>query len=310
MKEVISEVLDRVPLYTVIFTGGEPLLKLSEVEETIRFARSRGLWTRIVTNSFWANKPSVAEKLLRRLTDAGLCEINFSCDDLHQEHIPLQNIYNAFWAAKRIGMPILIAHKQIVTARITPEYLSEFLGIQLKEFNPDKEYQDGPDLYGTSLTVPVGHGVESLDEAEYILYPESPSAWNAPCSSVMDGLMISPTKELRICCGMIEQSVPEIGHGIWDSNHCAEMIEKANSDLITNWLALEGPFGLMQFIREKAPAVAFKDRYVNHCHLCNDILTRSDTRAVLSQYAEEKCVELSLRRGMLEALRYADDDQV
>jgi hypothetical protein len=308
MKEVISDLLDQVRLYSVIFTGGEPLLKLSEVEATIRFASSRGLWTRIVTNAFWAKKPAIAERLLRRLREAGLCEINFSCDDLHQEHIPLRNIYNAFWASKRIGLPILIAHKRIVNARITPEYLSEFLGIQLKEFEQGKECQDGLDLYSSSLTVPVGHGVENLDEAEYILYPEGPSAWTAPCSGVMDGLVISPKKELRICCGMIEQSVPELGYGIWDSNHSAKMISEANSDLIANWLALEGPFGLMRFIQEKAPAVAFKDRYVNHCHLCNDILTRSDTRAVLAQYAEEKCVELSLRRGMLEALRYADED--
>jgi hypothetical protein len=309
MKEAIRMLLERGHLYSVIFTGGEPLLKLAEVQETIRFAHSQGLWTRIVTNAFWAKEPTVAKEVLKQLKEAGLCEINFSCDDLHQEHIPLANIYNAFWAAKSIELPVLIAHKRIVNMRISPEYLSDFLKVNLKEFKEGKERQDGPDLYSTSLTIPVGHGAESLNEDEYILYPQNVSAWTAPCSGVLNGLVISPEKKLRMCCGMMEQSVPELMFGVWDGSRIVEMITGADTDLMANWLALEGPYGLMKFIQEKDPAVSFKKRYVNHCHLCNDILTRPDTRAVLSKYADEKSVEISLRRGLLEAIRYSDEVQ-
>lgn len=304
MKEAIESVDSLFPLELVVFTGGEPLLKKRDVEEAVKFAKARKIWTRVVTNAFWAGTPDKANEVIASLKEAGLGEINFSCDDLHQEHIPLENIRNAFWAAKRVELPILIAHKYIVNSRITPKHLSKFLGVRLKEFKEGKRSGSCHDLYCSSLTVPVGNGVEDLDETGYILYPSSAKAWAAPCSSVLSEIVISPEKELRICCGMIEQDVPEINAGKWDSSRLSELIYNANTDLIANWLALEGPYGLKEFIQGKDPSIKFKDHYVNHCHLCNDILARPETRAVLARFAEEKSGDLTLRRGMLEAIRY------
>jgi hypothetical protein len=309
MKSTITAVTELTPLISVIFTGGEPLLKMDEVEETIRFAHTHGLWTRVVTNAFWAKTPESAAQYLGRLVQAGLSEINFSCDDLHQEHIPLQNIHHAFWAAKKAGLPALIAHKKVASGKITPESLSAFLGVELKEFKEYEKCQEGPDLYSTSLTVPVGHGTETLDEKDFIIYPENPYVWSYPCNGVLNGLIISPDRQISLCCGMMEQTVPELHLGAWDNSRVAELIEECNSDLIANWLALEGPYGMMKVIREKDPSITFRNHYVNHCHLCNEILTRPDTRAVLMQCAGEKAGELSLRRGLLEALRYVDPEK-
>ena len=102
---------------------------------------------------------------------------------------------------------------------------------------------------------------------------------------------------------MIDQRVPELNLGIWDNKPLPELVCEANSDLIANWLALEGPYGLKEFIREKDPHIPFRNQYVNHCHLCSDILTREDTRAILETYAHEKAEEISLQRGVLEAMR-------
>ncbi|MBM3162385.1 MAG: radical SAM protein [Chlorobi bacterium] len=304
MREVI-ETLDRyLPLSLAVFTGGEPLLKMHDVEEAIAFASARGMGTRVVTNAFWATTAEKARNILGRLQEKGLSEINFSCDDLHQEFIPLANLRHAFRAAKEIGMPLLIAHKRVVGTRITPEYLGEFLGVHLSEFKPGRTAQDGENLYSSSLTVPVGHGCDLLREEDYIIYPESPAAWSSPCCSVLESLVISPSGELRICCGMMEQHVPELGAGFWDASRIAELLETANSDLIANWLALEGPYGIRKFILEKNPSIAFRERYVNHCHLCNDIFTRTETREVLASFAEEKAAELTIRRGILEAVRH------
>ncbi len=309
MKEAISVVHNEVGLRSVIFTGGEPLYRSEDVEEAIRFAHSLGLWTRVVTNAFWAKNPAAAEEVIKRLKKAGLSEINFSCDDLHQEHIPLENIHNAFWAAKKATMPVLLAHKRVVNMRITPEYLSKFLGVELKEFKENEDQQDGENLYSSSFTVPIGQGSDKLDESKYIIYPTSPYGWTSPCCGVLDGLIISPEKELKLCCGMMEQTVPELTFGKWDSDNLCEILINVNSDLIANWLSLEGPYGIMKFIQEKDPQIKFKSSYVNHCHLCNEIFTRSESRAVLSQYAAEKATALGLRRGLLEALRHEDRQQ-
>lgn len=305
MSKVIDEALELGSLISVVFTGGEPLLKLQEVKQAIGHAHRHRLWTRIVTNSFWATTSEVALRTLGDLKEAGLSEINFSCDDLHQEHLPLERVRNAYQAAKKLDLPILIAHKRVKNGRITPESISDFLGVQLTEFKENGNTKK-TDLYCSSLTVPVGHGAKSLNPDDHIIYPESPSAYRSPCSSILSSIIVSPTKDVRICCGMIDQRVPELTVGNLESQALAEIVCEANIDLIANWLALEGPYGIMSFVRKRSPEIDFQDRYVNHCHLCNDIFTRDEVRKAIRRHAHEKAEEIALQRGFLEAVRFKE----
>ena len=306
MSSVIDQALEMGSLISVVFTGGEPLLKRHDVKAAISHAHQHRLWTRIVTNSFWATTPDIALHTLSELKLAGLSEINFSCDDLHQEHIPLERVRNAYHAARKLDLPILIAHKRVKNGQITPESISDFLGVPLTEFKEDGKNQK-TDLYSSSLTIPIGHGAKSLNPAERIIYPASMSACSSPCSSILSSIIVSPTKDVRICCGMIDQRVPELTVGSLESQTLAEIVCEGNTDLIANWLALEGPYGIMSFIQEKAPEVKFQKQYVNHCHLCNDIFTRDDVRNAIKQHAHEKVEAISLQRGFLEALRFKDE---
>ncbi len=303
MKQVIRDTLELGALKSVIFTGGEALMKKAELVETLEFAQSNGLWTRIVSNAFWATSPDKATQLLTKLKQNGLNEINFSCDDLHQEMIPLDNVKHAFHAARNLGIPVLLAHKKVKNNLITPEFLADYLGVELHQFNEEGQ-NPHRDMYSTGYTVPIGLQAKELDHSRYILYPEGCTAWQSPCSGVLSSIIISPGKELRICCGMIDQRVPELSIGNLEKERLAEIICRGNQDLIANWLALEGPYGVMKFVKEKAPHLEFADRYVNHCHLCNELLTRSEVRDVLAHHAAEKAQGLSLQRGMLEALRF------
>jgi hypothetical protein len=97
---------------------------------------------------------------------------------------------------------------------------------------------------------------------------------------------------LVICAS--SKLLPNLGR--YGEKSLPQMICEANSDLIANWLALEGSYGTMRFIQEHAPEVPFKNEYVNKCHLCNDIFTRTETRGVL-KLAYKKSTEISLRPG-------------
>ena len=308
MSNVIDEALELGNLISIVFTGGEPLLKLHDVKQTIHYAHQHQLWTRIVTNSFWATTPDIALHTLSDLKQAGLCEINLSCDDFHQEHIPLERVRNAYQAARKLDLSILIAHKRIKNGQITSESISNFLGVKLIEFKEDGENQK-TNLYSSSLTIPIGHGANSLNPDDYIIYPTSLSACSPPCSSILSSIIVSPTKDVRICCGMIDQMVPELTVGNLEKQTLAEIVCEGNTDLIANWLALEGPYGIMSFIREKAPEIHFHEQYVNHCHLCNDIFTRAEVRNALRRHAHEKVETITLQRGFLEALRFKDEKQ-
>ena len=309
MQRIIDEAAELGALKTVIFTGGEALMKKSEILATLKFCQTQGLWTRIVSNAFWATSASKAEEVLSELKRSGLNEINFSCDDLHQEMIPLKNIKYAFHAARQLEIPVLLAHKRVKSNRITPESLSDYLGVELHQFN-----EEGPnphsDMYSSGYTVPIGLHANDLDHSHFILYPEDSTAWQVPCSGVLSSIIISPQKDLRICCGMIDQRVPELSIGNLEEQSLAEIICQGNNDLMANWLALEGPYGVMKFVKEKAPDLEFSGRYVNHCHLCDELLTRADVREVLTSHAAEKAQSLSLQRGVLEALRFNEQVSV
>jgi len=309
MKDAIDEALALGHLIAVVFTGGEPLLKKREIKEVIQHAHQHQLWTRIVTNAFWATTAKTALRVLRELKDAGLSEINLSCDDLHQEHLPMSRVRNAYHAARELDMPILIAHKKVKNAKITPETICDYFGVQLAEFK-EGEINQRTDLYSTSLTIPVGHGAKTLNHEDYIVYPSSWTACSGPCSGILSSVIISPNKDVRICCGMIDQRVPELTVGNLAKQSLAEIVYEGNTDLIANWLALEGPYGIMRFVQEKAPEIPFGEQYVNICHLCNDIFTRGEVRNVLAKYAHEKIGSIALQRGMLEAVRFKDETEV
>jgi hypothetical protein len=98
--------------------------------------------------------------------------------------------------------------------------------------------------------------------------------------------------------------VPEITVGNLEHLTLAEIAYKGNSDLIANWLALEGPYGIMRYVQKKEPQITFSERYVNHCHLCNDLFTRDEVREAIRRHAPEKANSITLQRGFLEAVRF------
>jgi hypothetical protein len=302
MCGVIKELSDIEEVKLIVFTGGEPLLLKDQIVKTLQYASSQGIWTRVVTNAFWATTPSVACEMLKELTDAGLREINFSCDDFHQKHIPIDNICNAMEAALSAGLSLLIAHKEVRNGEICESNLSQLLGKPMCRFDPSKKEQP-PYLYDTGLTIPVGHGSEYLPEDQYIIFPPEDDHWKTPCTGVLSSTIIGPERDLRLCCGMIEQDVPELSFGSLNDYSLKELICTANCDLIANWLALEGPYGILRFVQDRQPEITLPGRFVGRCHLCNHLFTRQDVRDILRTCNRHKVEDLSLRRGLLEAAR-------
>lgn len=304
MVGITDHVFSYGKLRTVVFTGGEPMLLGRDLLACIEHCAKKGLWTRVVTNAYWAKDSERALQIVASLKSVGLSEINLSCDDYHQAYIPLERIKHANEACTDADLPCLIGHKTMNGCTITLEYLERYLGNELARFNPDRKNPPN-NLVSTGYMVPVqAHGMELIPDDE-ILYPPT-DCWTKPCASILQRIIITPYKELSICCGMISRQVKEITFGPLGPYTLEELIVRAHRDLIVNWLALEGPVGLMHFIRERAPEIRFRQRYVNICHLCGEIFTRPDCRAVLRERGHEKISELSLERWIYDAMRELD----
>jgi hypothetical protein len=302
IESFINQVYSFGKLRLVVFTGGEPFLLGNDLLHSVEYCSKKGLTTRIVTNAFWARNRKLAEKMIKKCVDAGLSEINLSCDDYHQEFIPLDYVKYANEACSKYKLPCLIGHKVMKGCKITLEYLDEYFGYPLSRFDSQKMNPDN-NVISSGYTVPVARNMHMISDID-ILYPDSEHHWMGPCTSIFKHVIITPLKELSICCGMIPRNVPEIFFGpINDKTTLNELIVLAHNDLIVNWLALEGPYGMMKFILRKDPKIKFRKKYVNNCHLCSEILSRKECREIISEYGHEKSFEIYLERSLYDCLR-------
>jgi MoaA/NifB/PqqE/SkfB family radical SAM enzyme len=285
----------------VVFTGGEPFLLGEDLYTAIQYAADLGFHTRIVTNAYWATSFERACRVIEQLKRLGLTELNYSCDDFHQEFIPLERIRWANDAARQVGVPALIAAKGLKRSTITPAYLEEFFGRPLASFCSGQANPTN-DVVSWGITVPVGWESEHLTDDD-LLWPDREDCWTVRCRTVLKHIVIAPDGQMVICCGIGSEEIPETVVGSAHENTLLQLITQANDDLIINWLALEGPYGIMQQVQEWAPDVRFRQRYVNTCHLCHDLFARPEVRAVLSERVDAIAPVVSLKRAWLEAHR-------
>lgn len=298
IKRLIDEARSLGTVQVVVFTGGEPFLLGEDLYRAVEYAGQCGFMTRIVTNAFWAVSGDAAFRVMNRMKNLGLTEINYSCDDFHQEFIPIERIKWACEAAEKVGMTALIAAKGLGNSTINPGYIESYFGGKVKRFNEKQRNKQGI-YYEYGITVPVGWESENLSEDE-LLWPEDADCWKRPCQSVLKNIVITPLGDLSICCGIGSEDIPETVVGNINAHSMPDLLIKANHDLVINWLALEGPYGIMRFVKKKRPDIAFRDRYVNDCHLCHDIFSRQEIRDVLADSVGEMVPVLSMERAWVE----------
>jgi len=299
MADRIDQVEKWGSLVQVIFTGGEPFLLGEDLFEIIKYCSKKKLLTRIVSNAYWASSNHKTDKIISRLRTVGLTEINFSVDDFHQEFIPIQYIRNAVNACEKNHLPVLLAHKRINGSKITIGFLEEVLGRKLPVYVPGKKDKRNT-MISTGWTVPVGRGSNLISKDDWM--PNKGASWDGACSRVLEQLIFTPQKELSICCGVASPYIKEFRFKI-NGTDLLTAIEKANSDFITNWLSLEGPYGMMRFIKKHDSSIRFHEKYVQSCHLCNDIFTRDDTRLVLRKHMNKYLHVIQTKRMGLEYCR-------
>ncbi len=89
---------------SVLFTGGEPMLRQPLVLQLVKEARKLGLVTAMTSNGFWGKHPEKAEELVSQLARAGLATLNLSFDRYHQAFQGPQPLLNITAATRRHGV--------------------------------------------------------------------------------------------------------------------------------------------------------------------------------------------------------------
>jgi hypothetical protein len=107
-KELIVE-LARAGVGGISFSAGEPLLYINEIAELVRLCRQQDIYTRIVTNSFWAKTRESADRLVAELKENGLCQLRLSYSRWHQKHVNQHNVLHAARSCEKIGLPYFVS---------------------------------------------------------------------------------------------------------------------------------------------------------------------------------------------------------
>jgi radical SAM protein with 4Fe4S-binding SPASM domain len=178
----------------ISFTGGEPFLEPELLLKLVEYANRHGLQTEIVSNGYWATSPEIAEKILKPLSANGLDVINLSLDDYHSEFIPVKHVKNAYHAALKQGLKIVIMTATQKNSKITSEAIHKLLDDSKIQVLGKSRVREPNSLLIETPTTPIGRG-ESIKELDYKLISE------VKCGEVLKDIGVGPNGDVYPCCG-------------------------------------------------------------------------------------------------------------
>ncbi len=93
----------------ISFSAGEPFLYFDDIATLIQLCRKIGIYTRIVTNSYWAKTAESADRYISELKDKGLCQLRLSYSRWHQKNIKSNNVLCAATSCRKHDLPYYIS---------------------------------------------------------------------------------------------------------------------------------------------------------------------------------------------------------
>ncbi|HER26402.1 MAG TPA: radical SAM protein [Rhodospirillales bacterium] len=307
LKAAIDQLHDENTLAVVVFAGGEPTLAKSVLRQALRHCQSKGILTRMVSNASWAKSPSLASKILQRLKDDGLSELNISADDFHLPYVPFNNVVNAWKAAKGIGfISLVIANSSSRMSKITPGFIRRMIGedtlLRIEQRGQNQTLIFPPQ--GDTLTAISTSMFQRLERAEKSLHPDNfyfiqneedligvcPHAYCSPA--------ISPRGHLLACCGFELDGNPVLDFGDLKSARLASIRETALNNPILKGIIYLGPHYLMELVRQVAPEIHFNKQYSSVCEVCRSLTKNPKAVEVLlnHDYMYSPAVKIIERR--------------
>jgi hypothetical protein len=93
----------------ISFTAGEPLLFPEDLNHLIQLCSENDIYSRVVTNGFWAQTEERSDNVVSELKRSGLSQLRISFSRWHQKHIRQENIVNAASSCKKQGLDYFIS---------------------------------------------------------------------------------------------------------------------------------------------------------------------------------------------------------
>jgi len=107
-KEIIEE-MAYCNVKGISFTVGEPLLFFNDIRNLVQLCRESGIYSRVVTNGFWARTQEHSDNIVSGLMKSGLSQLRISFSRWHQKNINRENIVNAASSCQKYDLDYFIS---------------------------------------------------------------------------------------------------------------------------------------------------------------------------------------------------------
>ncbi len=241
----------------ISFSAGEPLLYFDEIAELVKLCSQIGIYSRIVSNSFWARTAASADHHVAELKKNGLCQLRLSFSRWHQEHVNRNNVLNAARSCQKYGLDFFIS------------FVTDFS----KEDDQPEQFLRDHGL--TFFPEPVIYAGRAGSFKRRTILTD----YQANCCRMNPYL--SPEFDLYACCDagshFTETNFFYLGnlHG----NTAAQLFAKSETDRLYNLIRTMGITNIASFSGMKARDIITHSK----CDLCRKLFNSPETLARLRQ---------------------------
>lgn len=249
----------------ISFTAGEPLIFFNEIKELVRLCCNLGIYTRIVTNSFWATDRTRSDGVVSELKKSGLNQLRLSCSRWHQEGVNHQNLVNAAQSCQKNGVNYFVSF--VTDFSKQDDILEDFLRANKLRFFPEP-------LILSGRAAEFDHGPICTD-------------FQANCCAMNP--YITPELDMYACCDagsdFTETRVFFLGN-IAGTNADA-LFEKTEQNRLFKLIRTVGISALALFAGLRARDIITYRK----CDLCRELLNNPVTLEILQKAADNQNIQ-------------------
>ncbi len=260
-KEIIRELSDA-GVTGISFTSGEPFIYFEDLLELVAKCSELNIYTRIVTNSYWAKSQEKAKQKLKRLKQCGLSQLRMSYSRWHQQHVPRQNVLNAAYGCRISGIDCFVS---FVTdfSKEDDEY-EQYLRDHNLKFFPE------PIIY-------AGRADIIIRDKIFTDYQENRCAMNP---------YLAPDLNMYACCdaGSHFNTTNFFLLGNLKNESAAQLFSKSESNPLYNCIRSLGITTIASFAGFKAREIVTHRK----CELCEKMFDSPDTLHLLEKAAKNE----------------------
>jgi len=257
--DYLTEVAGVSHLRSFMIFGGEPMLYPDQAIAIFEKAKALKIpEIEMLTNGSWGKDEKKAEKLAKKLKEAGLNTVGVSVDAFHLQHIPLDYPQNAARALLEAGIENVSWNVTLVESiNAANKYDNETRHVleKLKPVEIDAHF---------IKIMPVGRALQNLRRYFMLTSLEGPCEGESVIGNVLknpESICIEPSGEVDVCWNLAIGNAKEkplgriISEYDWRRNPTIKILVE------------KGPMGLLESVGKQFR----KARYVDKCHLCIEI---------------------------------------